>query len=448
VESSVNLAVLLKQPFLNKTFIKQVAYYANDCYVFEPQYAEAIQNKQANQNKQAIPSLQRQYAFKKINTNKAKVIIVAKAHYSQTWHSYAAVSKKELQQILTLQKSNENTATTLFQVSNDPAIDGFQVKKTTFDNDLISKLGEQRVFIPETELIAPQDTLNNNLHNDQAWLGEVDTPAGALFVSAFAGKHVNAYARGLIPTIEAFKLSSGLPSECNAFSVSRENYPTFLYHCLTHKNIELLYRSLSFNVKAWFSAKDLHLLYWSPLLAATLFYVASNTYLWFETYNVKTSLAEQQGEISALLKEKQQQDTQHQLLGLLNNEFSTTSSVHNHWSVIYDLVENGMTIQRLTFAEKLLTIRGKAPNASQVLASISKVANVSSASFKGSVVKARGQESFTLELIMKKRVSADNINDIETREKPEIQENAENPGNDMFANQNPLKSSVAVKEKA
>jgi hypothetical protein len=116
--------------------------------------------------------------------------------------------------------------------------------------------------------------------------------------------------------------------------------------------------------------------------------------------------------------------------------------------VIYDLVENGMTIQRLTFAEKLLTIRGKAPNASQVLASISKVANVSSASFKGSVVKARGQESFTQELIMKKRVSADNVNDIETREKPEIQENAENPGNDMFANQNPLKSSVAVKEKA
>jgi hypothetical protein len=221
-----------------------------------------------------------------------------------------------------------------------------------------------------------------------------------------------------------------------------------LYQCLIHKNIELIYRSLSFNVKAWFSAKDLHLLYWSPLLAATLFYVVSNTYLRFETYNVKTSLAEQQGEISALLKEKQQQDTQHQLLGLLNNEFSTTSSVHNHWSVIYDLVENGMTIQRLTFAEKLLTIRGRAPNASLVLASISKVANVSSASFKGSVVKARGQESFTLELIMKKRVSADNVNEIETRQKPEIQENAENPGNDMFANQKPLKSSVAVKEKA
>jgi hypothetical protein len=49
---------------------------------------------------------------------------------------------------------------------------------------------------------------------------------------------------------------------------------------------------------------------------------------------------------------------------------------------------------------------------------------------------------------MKKRGSADNVNDIETRQKPEIQENAENPGNDMFANQKPLKSSVAVKEKA
>jgi hypothetical protein len=440
VESSVNLAVLLKQPFLNKAFIKQVAYYANNWYVFEPQQAETNETGQANQ------VYQRHYAFKKITTSNAKVVIVAKTHYSQTWQSYAAVSKKELQQILTLQKSSENRAATLFQVSNDPAIDGFQVKKTTFDNDLISKLGEQRVFIPETELIAPQETSQGN-HNNQTWLIEVETPVGALFVSAFSGKHASAYAKGLMPTIEAFKLSSGLPSEFDGFSVSRKKYPTFLYECLTHKKVESLYRSLSFNVKAWFSTKDLHLLYWSPLLAATLFYVLTNTYLWLETYNVKSSLAEQQGEISALLKEKQQQDKQHQLLVLLNNEFSTTSSVHGHWSVIYNLVENGMTIQRLTFAEKLLTIRGKAPNASQVLASISKVANVSSASFKGSVVKSRGQESFTLELIIKKLVVADNVNNTRTREKRELLKNIERSGHKILAKKNAPKSSIAVTEK-
>lgn len=107
--------------------------------------------------------------------------------------------------------------------------------------------------------------------------------------------------------------------------------------------------------------------------------------------------------------------------------------MHAHWSLIYQLVESDMEINRISFAEKLLSVRGRAPNASKVLANIAKTPYVSSATFKGSVVKSSGQESFTLELITKKTVPLVNIDKkpdsnkvkVKTKVKVEDKEKAE-----------------------
>ena len=60
--------------------------------------------------------------------------------------------QKELHQILALQKSNENKAATIYKVLSNSAIDGYDIKKTTFDDSLISLVGEKRILVPETEL--------------------------------------------------------------------------------------------------------------------------------------------------------------------------------------------------------------------------------------------------------------------------------------------------------
>jgi hypothetical protein len=392
----VNLAILLKQPLLKKTLLKHLAYYADGWYVFEDKKTPD------GKEKDRVTEL---YDFKSIDASKAKIVIVAKIHYRQSSQSYTSVSKKELQQILTLQKGNENTAATIFQVISNSAIDGYDIKKTIFDETLINELGEQRILIPETELLSLEEEQQDSLTNNQAWLTSVDTPVGKLFVSCFADKNTSSYAKGLLSNIDAFKLSSGLPSDILPTHIETESYANFLFNCLVNKSIDQLYRKLAFNVKKWFKVQDLHLLYWAPLLTATAFYLLTNSYLWFQNATIENELADHGSKVSTLLNNKYQQDQQSQLLHLLNTEFSKTSTVHEHWSLIYQLVESDMQISRISFSENLLTVRGRAPNASKVLASIAKKPYVNSATFKGSVVKSKGQESFTLELITNKSTS-------------------------------------------
>jgi len=388
----VNLALLLKQPLLKKYLLKQLAYYANGWFVFDAKKTAGIESKQNTID---------EYSFNAVETSNAKVIIVAKAHYSQSWQSYTSVSKKELQQILILHKNSENSAATIFQVVNNNAIDGYDVKKITFDAELLKALGNQRLLIPETELFGMQEQqgyFNANL----AWLSSLDTPAGTLFASFFADKCVSSYAKGLVTNIETFRLSSGLPLDITPTNINKQSYASFLFNCFAQQKIDRLYRKVAFSPKAWFKASDLHLLYWAPLLTASVFYLLTNSYLWLQSYNIESNLAEMGSEVSELLNNKYQQDQQSQMLNLLNNEFSKTTTVHRHWSLVYQLVESGMVIDRLNFSEGVLSIRGKAENASKVLTEIAKTPNVTSASFKGSVLKSRGKESFTLELVSKK----------------------------------------------
>ena len=301
-----------------------------------------------------------------------------------------------------MQKSNENSASTTFQVVTNSAIDGYEVKKTTFDAQLLKQLGEQRLLIPETEIFSLEKEQQGGFTNNQAWLACLETPAGTLFASCFSEKQTSSYAKGLISNIEAFKLSSGLPGDISPAYINKQNYATFLFSCLSQKKINQLYPKVAFNAKKWFKAQDLHLLYWAPLITATAFYLLTNSYLWVQKYTIENNLADQSSEISQLLDSKYQQDKQSQLLNLLNTEFSKTKTVHEHWSLVYQLVESGMLIKRLSFADNLLSVRGSALNASQVLTDITKNSAVKSAIFQGAVNKSKGKESFTLELLPNK----------------------------------------------
>lgn len=407
----MNLALLLKQPLLKKTLLKKLAYYANGWHVFETRAAT---------DSSVGTTVIGQYSFKNIESSNAKIVIVAKAHYRQSWKSYTSVSKKELEQILTLQKSNENSAATIFQVISNSAIDGYDIKKIIFDEKLLDELGEQRLLIPETEIFSLQEGQVSDFNNNQTWLTSLETPVGLLFFSSFADKGTSSYAKGLISNIETFKLSSGLPNDVTISHIDKHNYADYLFNCFTQKKVDLLYHKIAFNPKTWFNPKDLHLVYWAPLITASVFYLLANSYLWLQSYNIENELAGQGLEVSQLLDNKSQQDQQRQLLYLLNTEFSKTTTVHGHWSLVYRLVESDMTISRLSFTENVLSIRGKAPNASKVLADISNIPYVTRATFKGSVVKSRGLETFTIELVSNKKAFLGKVEEVVGTDKVEL----------------------------
>ena len=367
----MNLALLVKRPAVKRWFIKQLAYYANGWYLFD------------------------QNTLRATAKGNARLVIVAKCHYSEHWQSYSSVSKKELQQIIILQKSSENPAAVIFQVFSNKSIDGFDVKKISFDQLLIDILGENKVLIPETELFASK----------QQTLLSLETPVGNLFISSFDNKITSSYEKGLVPNIGTFKLTAGLASDIEEKIVKKEQCGSFLFEQLMQDNLQSLLFKVAFNAKTWFKAKSLHLLYWTPLLTALSFFILSNSFLWLKANAIDNSLAGQNVQISQLLLNKQSQDKRSHLLSLLNEEFSKTSTVHNHWTLIYNLVENGMTITRLSFRDNIISVRGRAEQASSVLANIAKHPNVTSASFQGAVRKSRGLETFTLELKPKASVT-------------------------------------------
>ncbi len=114
----MNLALLLKQPLLKKTLLKQLAYYANGWYVFgKQQPTEGVEKS----------SVDEQYSFEAIDSNTAKIVIVAKIHYHQSWQSYTSVSKKELQKISDLHQQYPEYQLTL--INTDSIDEQERVKK-------------------------------------------------------------------------------------------------------------------------------------------------------------------------------------------------------------------------------------------------------------------------------------------------------------------------------
>jgi len=375
----VNLALIIKASTIKKYLFKQLAYYADGWFKFQE---DDIKNQDSIKCK-----------LEPVNTCKAKVLVVAKKHYQESWQSYASVSKKELQQIIYLQKDNDHKAATIFQDFKNTSIDGFDVKKITFDNEFMQLVGDKRILIPETELFI--DNKANPIFMT------LETPIGEMFTSYFSQKSSSSYAKGLVNNIDTFKMSSGLPFDTEHQQIKAQNYASFLFNQLIKQNLNVLIKKLAINPKAWFPAKDLHLIYWAPLLTACFFYLAANGYLWAKSYYIQGLLDEQSTEVRELITNKHAQDKQSHFLHALNDEFSKTSVVHEHWSIIYDLVESNMEIERINFAKNLLTVRGQADNASKVLTETSKNEYVASAAFKGNVLKSRGKDTFTLEIMPK-----------------------------------------------
>lgn len=365
----MNLALLIKHPIFKNWFINQLAYYAKGWFTFH--------------NDKLTPG----------HASQARVVVVAKSHFSERWQSYSSISKKELKQIIDLQKKSEDTGATIFQAIENKSIDGFDVKKITFDKSLLMEIGTKKILIPETELFS---------HKIES-LVLLKTPVGELFFSSFGDKVSSSYAKGLVKNIDTFKLTAGIPQEINEIIIEKDQFGRFIFEQLISLNMATLFSKTAFNIQTWFNRNNLHLLYWAPLLTALCFFIISNSFLWIKANNIENRLAEQSSQVGDLLIYKQTQDKRSHLLKLLNEEFSKTGTVHEHWSLIYNLVENGMIISRLSFKDDLISVRGKAQKASNVLANIAKHPNVISASFNGAMRKQRNMENFTLDIVPVKK---------------------------------------------
>lgn len=349
---------------------KYLGYYANELFLFK--------------NEQFINA--------PIKGSKPKVIIMAKNHFTETWQSFPSVNRKELDKILALKEQAQTESISKFQVFKNDKIDGFDVRIMTLDKAMIESLGEDKLFLPETDILAM---------NDADTLLQVESPAGKLFCVNVNGIIKSSYAKGIMVNIDTFKLTVGLPSDVDSQEITKSNFAQFLLMAIFNSSLSNLMQASVYNVKSWCKWNQLHLLYWAPLLTALSFYSLTSAYYYAQSNLITRGLEQGGSEVSEILQKKRAVDKNRSEIKTLSDDFGKQNYVHFHWQVIDKLLENGMIITRATYDAPILTIRGTADKASDVLAMIAKNEHVKSAAFQGSVRKSRGKDSFVLTLDIK-----------------------------------------------
>lgn len=350
--------------------VKQFGYYANGLLSITDNQFDTLQKENA------LP----------------KFIIVAKRHYTESWQTFPSVNRKELDKILQLKEAGKSESVTKHQVVPNDKVDGFDVKTIFIDNDVISVLGKDKVFIPESDLLMMEKT---------GVLLQLETPAGLLFCTNISGVVKSSYAQGIVANIETYKLSVGLPTDVTSVSISNNEYAKYLSEVLFTVPTTKLYQLALFNVKDWFNWSKLHWLYWAPLATALIFYAVTDSYYYYKNTTLTNSLSAGGTEVNEILQQKRTLDIRQREIAALSAEFSEQIFIHNHWQVVDVLIEAGMTITKTSYKAPVITIRGTADKASDVLAAISKYEYVKRAAFQGAVRKSRGKDSFILTIEVK-----------------------------------------------
>jgi hypothetical protein len=331
-----------------------------------------------------------------------KIIIVAKCHYKESWQSFSAINKKDVKKIVTLKKRNSGHKILVFQVFENKSIDGFDLKTTVFDEQLIKKLGRKKILIAESELYLSECLT--------PYIYQVESPLGNIFSGGHGYKTKSSYAQGLLQNVATYKLSIGMPEDIQPNVIKQQDFAKFLMAQLANRSITKLIKQVSVKPLLWLNTKQLHWLYWAPLMTAFLFYVATNSYFFVFNNYVEGQLADQTQKIANVLSDKRDYDEKLATMAKLSTELSEHNLVHYHWFIIEQLFEEKMTISRIALKDNTLIIRGKADKASQLLNALSTNQYLEKISFQGQVRQSRGQESFTLAIIPKRFANLPKLN--------------------------------------
>ena len=326
------------------------------------------------------------------------IIVVAKSYYTEQWQSFPAISKSELKKILELNLSVNGKAS-IQRVYKNSEIDGFDVKTISFNNDLLKLIGNGKLLIPETELIA-----KFLLTNDVVAL-EVESPRGKLFISENQNRVTSALHGGLLNSLTKYKLSAGVSDTAESKKLSIEAYANTLLNCFNSTSPQELLQISYFDVKSLFTKKQLHLLYWAPIATASVFTLGTLVFSQLQLSSLESELKNHGDLVGNLLNTQNQIQQNFELAGAIGAELQLTQNFYEYWDIVYHLVEEGMFVQQFIKRDEFYRIRGKADDASKILERLSKIKNVENASFEGVVRKSRGQDAFVLQFNIEKGVS-------------------------------------------
>lgn len=312
--------------------------------------------------------------------NCKNIVIVAAKHYQLEVKEYPSISRKELDKLLKLQ------STTLHgkkhRVIAKPSIDGFEVKTVSIFPEVLNKITQGKVIIPETELLI----------GVTAFSQEIDTPAGRLFVHE--GSY--AYQSGLMPSFELFCYGAGASNTISQNLLRSPEYSKKLNELLFELPLAYLSTICIISLVKQQNPLSLHWLYGVPLLTSfitLLSFVAIDTY---QLHAVESALQSNRKNIDSLLTQKSLADKKQNLVISVNNILAERELTFPVWQVVFFATQQEMLISSLRMSGGEIQLRGNAPTANEVLTAVAQIKGVKDTAFEGNVRNVRGKEHFTI----------------------------------------------------
>jgi len=327
---------------------------------------------------------------------KLRWLILSREHYFETTKEYPIANKRELKQALhfddnkapfegiTLQhieRINEQSHRVTFWVINPNVLEGLPCNPW--------------LIFPESYLLAK--TLNKDIN-----LATIKCFNKTLFISKTGQGVFSGVQSPQTPNIESFSFSTGSPLNANSeqpYITKADDFVDLLLTGLKSLNHASLPNFLvTLNNFNWQSYP------WKQagIIASTVFiiYLAlSSGWLVIEQQQLDQQLTEKKSQVNQALTLQKAYKQELQWQKSLAEPTKDLIPYWNTWPIVLDAISVGASFTAIHYKNSKITIHGTANNtikATDILAKLSKNANVASASFSQPVKKYRGKENFAI----------------------------------------------------
>ena len=317
----------------------------------------------------------------------AKVVVLARQHYQEFLRIYPITDAKELKSVLKQEFAESPYVLHQFDYSEPN-----QTKVCTFILDPAAiENCPGWVYFPETMLLAHAPFASDQ--EERLW--DCTKDHGFYFYCR-DGLSVSQKQGPICASPAMFMLNNGLPEDLVEQVPSPQAYTRALVSGL--KNCLIRGRSFGcwviqkdvasgFNLKKW-------LLMSSGLLLAYLLIVT--LYMHFGIESRKTAIAGLGDGVNQLLDSQSKQKELAESFDLFLKNKSGLSHISPVWGIVQVMLESKVSLFSFSIEDDRLTLRGSAPRATEVLATLLKIPDVASAEFTAPVRNDNGVEAFVI----------------------------------------------------
>ncbi len=317
---------------------------------------------------------------------KAKFVIVSADFYKEKQLCFPLDNRKELNKLLKLQLSKQEIAVIQKQGDNQSQVNSWQ-----FNSTISELFPEALIILPETLLIA-QSCDNGDI------VTVVNKKNQETFVTAFDGLVHSAKCFGLINNAKNFAMSAGIAVQKQVtlpYQDKANRLAANLSKLAINKTLAFVRKPEPKNIKV------IALQLIAPSLAIiSLYLILTSAYLFTKSTWLESELTQQSDEVTELLSLQSQLDDQFEYYQQLVLFWQDKQNTAGLWQIIAPTFKLS-TIRTVQLKEKRFFIRGRTPNASELLETIAQNPNVAHTKFEAPVRKDRNQDSFYLSIQLK-----------------------------------------------